>query len=69
MCSADLTYKNDIIDDVVNDMFKAAKILGNIDHNLAFVDVGNSTGIIRNIEQLILYLAEDLRELRDKDEE
>lgn len=64
-----MTYKNDIIDDVVKDMLKAAKILGNIDHNLSFVDVGNSVGIIRNLEQLILYLAEDLRELRDKDEE
>ena len=64
-----MTYKNDVIEDVVKDMFRAAKILENINHNLAFVDVGNSTGIIRNLEQLILYLAEDLRELRDKDEE
>ena len=64
-----MTYKNDVINDVVKDMFKAAKILASINHNLAFVDVGNNMGIIRNLEELILYIAEDLRELRDKDEE
>jgi hypothetical protein len=64
-----MTYKNDVIDSVITDMDKAAKILSGIDHNLAFVDCGNAMEIIRSINNLISYIAEDLNNLRDPEDD
>jgi hypothetical protein len=63
-----MNYKNEVIDSVIKDIGKATKILNDIDHNLSFVDSGNFVNIIRSCEQILLYVAEDLYERKDKGE-
>ena len=63
-----MSYENEIIDSVIKDLYKAAKLLGDIDHNLAYTTTGNATNIIRSCEQILLYVAEDLYERKDKGE-
>ena len=64
-----MTYKNEVIDSVIKDLYKAAKILGDIDHNLGYIDAGNAAGVIRSLEQLVMYTATDLYLLKDKEPE
>jgi hypothetical protein len=63
-----MSYKNEVIDSVIKDLYKATKVLNDIDHDLAFVDSGNCVNIIRSCEQILLCVAEDLYERKDKGE-
>ena len=61
-----MSYKNEVIDSVIKDLYKATKVLNDIDHNLPFVDSGSCVNIIRSCEQILLYVIEDLYERKDK---
>jgi hypothetical protein len=64
-----MSYQNEIITDVIKDIYKATKLLSDIDHNLAFTTTGNATNIIRSCEQILLCVAEDLYEKKTKEEQ
>ena len=62
-----MSYKNEILDDVGKDLYRATKILSDINHNFASVEVGNYCNIIRACNDILCNVAEDLYQLRDKE--
>ena len=63
-----MTYEKEIYADIVRDLFKVTKILGDLDHNFAFTKCGGSySTIVRSVEQILLTIAEELKELRNQE--
>lgn len=59
-----MSYEKEIYAEITRDLFKVTKILGDLDHNFAFTKRGDRYHtIVRSTEQILLTLAEELREL------
>lgn len=63
-----MTYEQEMYSDIARDLFKVTKVLGDLDHNFAFTKCGGSySTIVRSIEQILLTLAEELKELSSQE--
>ena len=59
-----MSYKQEVLMEVYHDIFKATKIIGNIDHNFAYINQASSyVTIIRSCEQILLSVAEELYQM------
>lgn len=59
-----MSYKQEVLMRVYHDIFKATKIIGDIDHNFGYIDQGGSYAtIIRSCEQILLSVAEELYQI------
>ena len=65
-----MSYKQEVLTSVYKDIYKATKILGDLDHNLAYVEgVSSYTTILRSCEQILLAVAEELYQVAVGEEE
>ena len=66
-----MSYKQEVLTSVCKDIYKATKILGDLDHDLAYVESTSSyTTILRSCEQILLAVAEEMwREGKREDED
>jgi hypothetical protein len=68
-----MSYKQEVLTSAYKDIYKATKILGDLgdlDHNLAYVEgVSSYTTIIRSCEQILLAVAEELYQVVAKEDE
>ena len=64
-----MSYKKEVLMDVYHDIFKAAKIIGDIDHNFGYIDgeVSSYASIIRSCNQILLNVAEELFQIAEED--
>lgn len=65
-----MSYKKEVLTSVYKDIYKATKILGDLDHNLAYVEgISSYTTILRSCEQILLAVAEELYQVAVGEEE
>ncbi len=65
-----MSYKQEVLTSVCKDIYKATRILGDLDHNLAYVESTSSyTTILRSCEQILLAVAEELYQIVAKEGE
>ena len=53
-----MSYKQEVLVSVYENIYKATEILGDLDHNLAYVE--SASRILRSCEQILLAVAEEL---------